>query len=156
MSNLIIQSTISGYSGTAVTLMSVLDENTGILVVAKSIEFREDRSDEAAALISNLDLPDLDKRFTDDMLRDAIRSYFTRSAQGTISILDQLNRFRPDNQIEKESVDERGQKYRLNADISNGQVAVLAAVAMADLQRGSSAAIAFMDELADLYTIQTI
>lgn len=39
-----LQATIAGFSGQGQTLIGVLDEKSGVLVVAKAIKFREDKA----------------------------------------------------------------------------------------------------------------
>lgn len=147
---------ISGFQGSAVTIASVFDEKTGVLVVAKQIGYREDRPKPDMALVSNLDLQSCDFQFTDKHLRDAIRSYFTRRSQGMLDIDSSLARYLPDNRIEQDGVDESGRKYRIAPEIENGQIAVLATVAFIEAQKPISAAIDMANELSDFYRITSI
>lgn len=147
---------ISGFQGQAVALASVLDEKTGVLVVAKQLAYREDRPKPDMALVSNLDLQSCDFLFSDKHLRDAIRSYFTRRSQGMLEIDSALGRYLPDNRIEQDGVDESGRKFKISPDIDNGQIAVLATVAFIEAQKPISAAIDMANELSDFYRITTI
>lgn len=116
--NLKIQIVIAGYGGEPVTLVASLDNN-GILVVVKDIAYREEKVSHEFSLVSNLDLPQTDFRFDDKDLRNTIRSYFTRIAQETLILNNPVARFRPDNKIERDTVDERGQRYRIAPDINS-------------------------------------
>lgn len=95
-----IQATIAGFAGQPITLVAVLDEHTGVLVVAKEVKYREERIAPDFALISNLDLPDLDFSYTDALMRDSIRAYYTRKAQQMLDLNGDLQRHEPDARIE--------------------------------------------------------
>lgn len=149
---------ISGYgvSGAEpVSILCVLDEGTGVLVVGKSVKFTESRV-EGFSLITNLELDERDFLFTNDHLREAIADYFARSGQGLIDISDELSRFKPDNKIDLNGVDERGPKYVLAPDIGNGEVAILAAVAFVSAQAPITGALGAMEEFNELYKITSI
>lgn len=131
--------------------MAIYDEDTGIFFVAKQITNRTDRAADDALLVSNMDLPVCDFRFTDDDFREAVSSYFDLTAMGTLNIHGDLQRHRPDNKIEVDRVDESGKKYRIAPDIDNGQIAVLAIAACAAKQRSITAAMDLHAELHDIY-----
>lgn len=151
-----IQATIAGFQGEAVSLLANLDENTGVLVIVKTVKYREARAASDVALVSNLDLPDLDYRFTDKELRESIRAYYTRKAQLTLDLMNDVRRYEPDNKIQMESVDEGGRRYQVAPDINNGQVAVLAIIAMVETQSGFKAAMEASEDLIDLYRVHSI
>lgn len=138
-----------------VTLLCALDEPTGVLVVGKEVAFKEGRI-EGFSLVTNVDLHQRDFFFTVDHLRDAIRDYFAKSGQGLLAIDDEVARYAPESQIEVDGIDERGPKYRLSADVGNGHVAILAAVAFVSVQEPKQALIGAMDEFAELYRITEI
>lgn len=143
-----IQATISGFQGAPCTIIGSLEPN-GVLVLVKEIKFREDRAGKDFALISNLNLPSLDMRFEDAMLSQAIRTYYTRKSQMTLEVMKELQRFLPDHKIQLETVDEHGRRYRLADDISNGQMAILAAIQLAENQGKFAATTAMINELTD-------
>lgn len=146
-----IQASIAGFTGQPITLMAVYSEDSGIFFVAKQIKFREDRALEGALLISNMDLPTVDSRFTDADFSGAIGSYFDLVAMRALDIDSDLQRFKPDNKIEVDKVDESGKKYRISPEIDNGQIAVLAIAACAAKQRSISAAMDMHNELQDIF-----
>lgn len=150
-----IQCTIAGFSGQPSTIIGNLDENTGVLVMVKEVTYREERIAPDFALVSNLDLKELDFRFDDKHLSDAIRSFYTRKAQMTLDIMTGLQRYDPESRIEREAVDESGRRYRVAPDIQNGQVAILAAVSLVEHSGNFSAAKEMADELIDLYRVQS-
>lgn len=132
---------ISGFKGPNTSLACLYDEETGVLVVAKQINYREDKPDDTFSMVSNLDLPSVDFKFKEEHMSNAIRSYFTAIAQGTLDVDKALARYQPDNRIEEDRIDESGRKYRVSPDIDNGQMAVLAVVAYIDRLRGVTAAL---------------
>lgn len=150
-----LQVLISGFMGQATTLLCVVDDDTGVLTIGKQVPFSEARM-EGFALASNMDLPECDYLFTDKHLRDAIRSYFSRGGQDMVAFAPSLVRYKPDNRIEKDAVDESGPRYRISPDIDNGQIAVLAAVAFADAQQPLKAVMTAINDLSDFYSITTI
>lgn len=145
-----IQISIAGFAGAATTLLATYKEETGILAIAKEVTFKETRQ-AGCAVVSDLELPEVDYHFTDQDMRGAINAYFARNAQRLIALPDSLIRYQPDNKIEVDAVEATGRKYRIAGDISNGQVAVLAACAFLQAQNPINAAIAMMDDLADFY-----
>ena len=146
-----IQAVIGSYRDAPTTLLGLLDENTGVLVIAKQVPYGEEKLAPDMALVSNLDLESRDWRFTDDHIQEAIIRFFTRSAQGTISIPRDLTRIDPTSKIEMDNIDVTGRKYRLSPDIANAQIAVLAMVAYADKYSGISAALTAADEMLDIF-----
>lgn len=151
-----IQVNAAGYSGQSVTMLLFFDEKSGVLVADKTISFREPRAKADMALVTNLDLPDLDYRFLDKHLSEAIRSYFTRAGQGLLDIRKELGRYDPKDKIEMDGVDEGGRRYRIHDEIENGQMAVLMAISFIESQKPITSTISAMNELADFYTITSI
>lgn len=150
-----IQTTIAGFKGEPKTLIGNLDERTGVLVMVKEVKHRESRIAPDMALVSNLALADLDFTFKDEHIRDTIRAYYTRKAQLTLDVMNEIRSCEPDNMIEQDAVDEGGRRYRISPDITNGQIAVLAAVAFVEHQTGFSAAISVANELAEFYRVES-
>jgi len=137
-------------------MLFYLDDMSGVLLAQKTIKYREERAIQDMALVTNMDLPDLDYRFLDRHLSEAIRSYFTRAGQGLLDIHKDLGRYDPKDKIEMDGVDEGGRRYRIHDEIDNGQMAILMAISFVDSQKTVSAAIDSMNELADFYTITSI
>lgn len=151
-----IQVNAAGYHGEPVTLMCLLDERTGVLVISRKINYREERAKEDIALVTNMDLPDLDFRFLDKHLSEAIRCFFTRDGQGLLEIEKDLAQYSPKERIEMVGVDEGGRRYNIHDEITNGQMAVLMAVAFVENQKPITAMIDAANELLDFYTVTTI
>ena len=149
------QSSIAGYNGPAVTLICALVNEDGVLVIADDSALQEQRK-EGFGVVSNVDLPSVDFRFTDDKLRDAIIAFYARDSQDTIDLDSKLARHSPSQSITTDGIDERGPRFRLNADITNGQIAVLAACAFCAQQTPVSSALSMMGEMTELYRAFTI
>ncbi|SER35668.1 MULTISPECIES: hypothetical protein [Pseudomonas] len=149
-----IQVSIGGYQGRPVTLLCALDDSTNVLTIAAESPILTERK-EGFAVVTNQDTDSFDMKFTDDLIRDAITSYYARSSQETLAVLDALARFSPDNAITKDSFDERGPRYRISPDIQNGQLAILAACAFADRQQPMNAITSMASELMQLYQAYT-
>lgn len=156
MSDLVkFQVSIAGYNGPATTLHGVIVVADNVLVLASEHPLEEARRD-GFGMITNIDLASVDYRFTDQLMREAIISYFVRQSQQTLDIVDKLARHAPGNSITNDGYDERGPRYRISPDITNGQIAVLAACAFADVQSPVAKAISMMDDITALYNLTTI
>ncbi len=149
---------IAGYGGAGslpVSLECFYDKQTDVLVLNGARSFTDTRP-EGFALITNLEVQTRDFLFTNEMLREAIRDFFTRFGQDMIHIDDSIARFSPQNEIQLNAIDERGPKYELSQGIGNGQVAVLAAIAFVSGQSAVNDAVNAMDEFAQLYEIREV
>lgn len=149
------QVSIAGYSGVATTLHCVILAADNVLVIAEEHPLEEERR-EGFGMVTNLDLPAVDYRFSDKLMRDSIISFFVRDSQQTLDLVDKLARHAPHNAITNDGYDDNGPRYRINPDITNGQMAVLAACAFADVQSPISKAMAMMDDITALYQLTTI
>lgn len=145
-----IMVSISGYTGESVTLAGVIDPANGILAVVKSVKFRE-VADEGFAFITNTKTEAYDCLFTEEHWAQAIRDYQVAMGNETMTINEAAHRFKP--RLETDGVDERGQKYRLHAELQNGEVAVLAMVHFQQRQKALTIADDAMDEWFDLVMI---
>ncbi|WP_426237489.1 hypothetical protein [Pseudomonas sp. TWP3-2] len=145
-----IMASVSGYTGESVTLVGLIDPATGILAIAKSVKFRE-VGDDGFAFVTNTRTEAYDCLFTEDHWAQAIRDYRTSEGNNTMVLGDAANRHKP--RLETDGVDEKGQKYRLHADLENGEVAVLAMVHFQQRQLAINKADDAMDEWFDLITI---
>jgi len=139
-----IQCNINGYNGNPVTMLFFFKEN--ILTLVKVAKFSEQVIAEDMALVGNIG-EDLDFEFTDNDFQDAIMAYFEKSNKSEIAMDESLARYKPNNRIEVDKIDENGKKYRVSSDIDNGQIAVLTASLFAKKQQGFIATQDFMQEL---------
>lgn len=151
-----IQVNAAGYAGLPVSMLFLFQEETGGLRADRTVKFREGRVKDDFALVTNLDLPDLDYRFQDKHLSEAIRSYFTMAGQGLLDIGNELGRYDPKEKIEMDGVDESGRRYRIHDEIDNGQMAILMAISFVESQKPIRSIIDMTNELSDFYSIKTI
>ena len=127
-----IQASISGYGGSAATVFSAYDETAGILAVSVEPAYRQDRVSDCM-VIANSSAVSCDKLFTEKELPAAIDAYFamrngiSTDGQSTrLSFGERAVRTNPDSAIEFDAMNESGKKFRVNASITNAQMAVLA------------------------------
>lgn len=124
---MMIQSCISGYGGKPATVYSLFDGATGILVVAKETELRKDRFDKCV-IVSNILLPAREAAFSEDNFKDAVDALYDMRGAGKLVVESAATRADPTARIESDAMDVNGRKFRIHPDITNGQIAVLAAV----------------------------
>lgn len=150
-----IQCNIGGFQGGAVTILATLSDENMLVVAKQYTPFTQSRIKEEWALIGNTG-DDLDYTFTDKDFSDSIQAFFERKATDTIAIVDELQRFSPDNRLELDKVAESGRTYRLDQSIDNGQIAVLVLSLFAQKQARIKFANDLFDDIDDLYSITTI
>lgn len=150
MSTVLIQAEISGYQGRAANLLGALDTDSGMLVIARELALGEHK--DGAIIISND--PRAERRdglFSEDKLQDAIRLYFRLSATEMVELHDSMSKHNPAHKIQNDGVGEKGTKYLLSPEVTNGNVAVLALIEAADKTHKAQAASDFSGELASLF-----
>lgn len=147
---------IAGYSGPAITLVCAYDQRDDVLIVAQEEKNLVEERREGFGMVTNLNLSAIDLRFDDSRVRDSIGDYYRRRSQDTIDLMDKLARHSPENAVTNDGYDDHGPRYRISADITNGQIAVFAACCFAGAQSPIGSAIEMMDEMAELYTIMSI
>ena len=160
---ILLQATIGGFSSAAATggdtLLGELDIGTGVLLVdthaAAPAGVAEVRRQDYAVVTNNSGAPDFDIVFTENDLRDAIADYFGFAGRGLLVLDQNVARFDPASKIEPDGLDERGRKYRIAQDMTNGQVAVMVLCWFAVRQSGFASQIASFDDLMDV-TITTV
>lgn len=126
-----IQANISGYSGRPSTVLAALDEDSGVLVIARAVE-RIPRRD-GCLLIESDRRADRDSLFEPGHLREAIGSYYTLKARRAADGRSDALRFSepamladPSSHIESDGVDMNGAVYRVSPGATNASVAALA------------------------------
>lgn len=145
-----LQAEVSGYKGPAVNIMAALDPDSGYLVVARELKMGERIS---GVLVTSNDprAQQRDRLFTEDDLQEAIRLYFRAQSTGMVELTPNVSKHEPAHKIENDGINENGTKYRLNPDITNGSIAVLALIHLADSTYKAQAATNFCTELADMF-----
>ncbi|WP_321946591.1 hypothetical protein [Paraburkholderia sp. J10-1] len=151
MSLIKIQTAITGYQGLPVSLLGGLDTETGLLMVAKEMPYG-DREATATFITNDPRTDERDGLFIDDeKLQRALRLFFRMRRTGLIDLMKTVSKHDPENRIESDGTTERGVRYRLAPDISNGNVAVLAMVEAADTAYRIEEASSFADELSSMF-----
>jgi len=150
---MILCASIAGYGGKPTTLSAFFDHSTSILVIDKSVQYREERQDgeEDWAFITNVRCPAYDCMFLEEHLADAVSAFKTMEGADAVILGDEVAKFRP--RVESDGIDDKGQKWRLNPDMQNGEVAVLALIHFIERQRGLNNVLGGMDEIMDLISI---
>lgn len=142
-----IQASITGYAGQPRTIVALLDEKSGIVTISKGLNtFRKERIGDDFAFIANY-LASSDCRFTDKELSAAIDAYFEYQQSGLLLISETALQYQPDNHIELDGVNESGRKYRIGADMSGGQIGVLAIAWFCQKQQAISGCMGYFDDL---------
>jgi hypothetical protein len=145
-----VQAIVSGYQGAAVNLLGALDPKTGLFIVAKE-QGIDERTEGALTVSNNTRLEDRDRLFDEDKLQRAIHLFFSLRGQGLLELLPAVTKHDPGTRIESDGMNERGTKYRLAPEMSNGNVAVLALIEAADVALAADTTVSSADEIADMY-----
>lgn len=160
-SSILIQASIGGLgvgAGTEV-VFGELDMPSGVLLIDRAITLRagdpEIRRANCAVVTNNPSFDDRDELFTEDQFRRAIEDYFSLAGRGLLVLEDAVARHNPQAKIEPDGLDERGRKFRLAPDITNGQVAVIVACWFAMRQAGVAGHLEQLGD-SDDYTVITI
>lgn len=153
-----IQANIQGYMGKPTTVLAALDEETGILVVAKSVPMIARFED--SFLIAADHHADRDSLFTDSDLAGAISGYFKLKGSVAEDGVTSCLRFRelaatadPAAVIEHDGVDVSGPKYRIAPDASNAHIATLAICAYAARHTAIDDTLSLADDIMDVMRI---
>jgi hypothetical protein len=139
---------MAGFEGKAVSVFGAFDPSNDVLLIAKEGDYEQ--AERAGFLRITNQQHDVhhDAVFGDDDMQAAIAAYFELTSLDLLNIGAGAQQCQPSHKIERDGVDAGGMKYRLQPDMKNGQVAVLAACLYASKQRGMAAVNEFMDDLA--------
>lgn len=151
-----IQVSIAGYGGVGaepITLLAQKNETSGVLAVAKKVEYRTEAA-AGFAFVTNLKLDNYDCLFQEEHLSNAIRSYKEAEGMGMIVLGPDVAKYAP--RIAVDGIDMNGQKYRLHDNMSNGELAILALAHFMSRQKAISAHSAQADKLFSLYEIFSV
>lgn len=152
-----MQATIGGLSAMAgtggETVLGVLDVNSGVLLVDMAVPVRagakEMRHNDCAVCTNNPGSEDYDHLFTEADIRDAINDYFAFAGRSLLVLDEAVNKHNPSSKIEPDGIDDRGRKYRVAPDISNGQLAVIVLCWFATRQSGFARQLTAFDDMMD-------
>lgn len=126
----LIQATFVGYQGDPCTLFSVYDSSERLAVGAIK-NYQKARRDKCVVITNDVTI-ERDLFFTEEMLMEAIQSYFTlrngiATDGGNRLVIGQTNnRASPEGAVQTLELSTSGRKYQVNPEITNAQVALLA------------------------------
>ncbi|WP_244118704.1 hypothetical protein [Burkholderia gladioli] len=111
----------------------------------------EHRIPGALIVSNNPRLDDRDRLFDEDKLQAAIRRFHSLTTTRLIKFEPDAMKHNPSNWIEPDTMNERGTRYRLNPDIGNGAIAVLAMVEAINVSLGAAEMMDASDEIEAMY-----
>lgn len=150
---------VIGYSGQAVSAFCAYDPISHVLSFGRVDKYEggvpkskagESRRDRFLLLTNQVTDAAHDQLISSDDMRDAIDAFFAMNDSESMVFGEGLAGHNPSHRIERDGVDERGVKYRLAADVSNGMVAAIFAALAAVRQRNQLIA---EDTMADFLMI---
>lgn len=151
-----IQANIEGFLGKPVSLFGVIDTDTGVLNVVKAAVKRQAKRDDCV-FISNTLKADCDFAFDETKFKDAIASYFRLKGgmaedemTPLLIISGKVGSADPKSALEMDGVSESGMDYRIAADISNMQMAVLAMCLYAEKSKVTGECLEMFDSLSTI------
>lgn len=149
-----IRVNVMGYSGQAVSAFCAYDPKTHVLSFSRVDKYDPDvpksktgesRRDRFLLLTNQATDTAHDGMISSDDMRDAIDAFFAMNDSESMVFAEGLSGNNPSHRIERDGVDERGVKYRLAPDVSNGMVAAIFAALAAVRQRNQMIAEDTMD-----------
>ena len=160
-----IQATISGYGGTPCTVFSAYSTESDVLAISVEAAYRRERQDTDCLVITNEPTISRDRLFSEPDIMASISAFYSLSAglaadgkSPRIVFSDRAARTHPVHAIEKDGISEAGQKYRVSADVTCAQMAVLATCPYVSELSGINAAVEMAQSLADMayFSVMTI
>lgn len=151
-----LQANIEGFNGKPTSLFGVIDTDTGVLNIVMAAKVRQSKKD-GCVLISNALKAECDFTFNESVFKDAISSYY-RLKRGVANdnltplliISPKVGSSDPSSAIELNGVSDSGMDYRISAEISNLQLAVLAMCLYVEKSRTVDECFVMFDELQSL------
>lgn len=146
-----VQANIAGYNGRSSTVLSVYDSSTDFLLIQKEVPWKHTRVlDECAVVSDDASFEFRDMLFLDDMIRDSIDYYYEMKNGEKIEFSESATRCMPGSAIAFDKVSERGKEYRINPDINNAQMGILATIAFIKNQSGINTSLSMFDEIREI------
>jgi hypothetical protein len=162
-SSIRLQVTIGGIAqrgNGAVMLLGEYDLASGVLLIdtekTLAAGAKEKRIGDSATLSNNAQSEARDMLFTEEHLADAIRAFFDLDGRKLLILDEGLERLNPHSRLQVKSIEEKGRKYELAQDITDGQVAVLAMCWFAMKQAGVAAHMDALDDTEDDWDIMSV
>lgn len=130
---------IAGFQGEPATLFGAYAPDTDMLAIVKIAKGYEGGARDGFLKITNQSRDaSYDAVFTEEETRDAIMAYFNLDSLKLLTLKGEATRCNPGNKIERDGMDDTGLKFSFHPEITNQQVAVLAACLFANRQRAVS------------------
>lgn len=156
VNKVVIQTSISGFSGKPVTLLSVLFPDLDSIVVSEQRDYKKGRLNGVDVFISDDARADSDATFLESELQEAINCYYklvnTPNGQGVNSLSFQKGvraSCDPDSYIERDGMTESGWKYEVQ-EIKCGAAAVLATALYRKRSHSIDSAMDMMDTITSI------
>lgn len=151
MSAVLIRVNIAGFQGEPATIFGAYDPATDMLAITKMGKSYDGKALEGFLKITN-QTRDVahDAMFTEEEMPEAIRAFFNLESLKLVALKGDATRCNPAHKVERDGMDEGGLKFRFHPDISNQQVAVLAACLYADRQRAMERMTDFAEAMASI------
>lgn len=146
---------VAGYGGRPVSLYAVFAPDTGDLLCSECGDMEMGGIPGFLHISTTGAEAVCDMRFNEQDLSQAIQDYFTMDGMGAVTLDTKIQRFRPTSKIQADGVDVNGVKYRLDGDVQNGHIAILAACFVAQRQRQITNTMEAMDELNEISDMQS-
>lgn len=128
-----IQATIISFLNKPSTVFGVYDTKGKVLVISIETSYRRERRDNCI-VITNDNTIDRDILFDEEKMGQSVEAFYalkggiaTDSASSRLVFAEKAMRANPTDSVEKDGIDNHGQKYRFSPDITNPKVATLAA-----------------------------
>lgn len=146
---------VAGYGGNPVSLFAAFSPDTGDLLCVDCTDM--EMGEIAGFLHVSTTGAEVacDMRFAESDLSQAIQDYFLMDGMKSVHLEKSVSRFKPTNKIQADGVDINGVKYKLDGEVKNGHVAILAACFAAQRQRQVANSMEAMDDLGELSDMQS-
>lgn len=143
---------IAGFQGAPATVFGAYDPGTDVLAIVKVAKYEAADRDGFLKITNQMRDEAYDGLFSEQEYRDAVMAFFDLESLKLLSLKGDAQRCNPSSRIERNGMDSTGLLLRFHPDITNEQVAVLAACLYANRQR----AVAQMADWADDMAFTTI
>lgn len=144
----LIRVNIAGFQGEPATVFGAYDPSNDVLAILKlSKEYEGGPRDGFLKITNQPRDASYDALYTEEETRDSILAYFSMESLKLLQLKGDAQRCNPTTKIERDGMDAGGLKFRFAPDISNQQVAVLAACLYADRQRAVASMAAFAEDM---------
>lgn len=145
----LIRVNIAGFYGEPATIFAAYDPGTDVLAIARVGKAYEPGPREGFLKITNQSRDQsYDALFGEDDFEEAVRAFWDLESLKLLTLKNDAQRCNPSTKLERDGVDDTGMKFRFHPDMTNQQVAVLAACLYANRQRSVSFMADFAAEMA--------